>query len=145
MTLRRRCSDIACLLGCGSFTVVSQRKGETDRPSTHNVETTLIQRWFDVQTLNRRCFYMYTTLKQRRFNVDSSSRLYQRWIDVVSTLCTCWGRAVEERTERNCGGWEEKKSVGAETKETLTCPHSLYVANSATSIQSETYPACTWR
>ena len=32
----------------------------------HNVETTSIQRWFNVKTLN------------------------QRWIDVVSTLCICW-------------------------------------------------------
>ena len=35
-------------------------------PRAHNVETTSIQRWFNVLTLN------------------------QRWIDVVSTLCACW-------------------------------------------------------
>ena len=32
----------------------------------HNVETTSIQRWFNVKTLN------------------------QRWMDVVSTSCACW-------------------------------------------------------
>ena len=40
---------------------------------THNVETTSIQRWFNILTLN------------------------QRWIDVVSTLCACWDDVTQRR------------------------------------------------
>ena len=58
----------------------------------HNVETTPIQRRFNTETLNRRCFDVVcnnveTTSIKRLFsvshNVDSTSR---RWINVESTL-----------------------------------------------------------
>ena len=58
VTLQRRFNDVVFLLG----------------QQENNVETTSIQRWFNA-------------VKQRRFNVDSTSIC---WIDVVPTLYARW-------------------------------------------------------
>ena len=54
----------------------------------NNVNSTLIHRQDVESTLNRCCFSgVETTSIQLWFNVKT---LNQRWIDVVSTVCACW-------------------------------------------------------
>ena len=61
------CKTIKCCLWAVSIEfTLNVWAAEAELNRAHTVETTSIQRWFNVLTLN------------------------QRWVNVVSTLCACW-------------------------------------------------------